>query len=155
MIAHLFVERHEHVEQTRLALQRGHECVGLGLHFLGVLSVELDQHQRLGFADDEIEIVAIFQTVLGQAQDQPVEQLGGRRLAGQNRADRRHGVGHRLEVQHDDAAHLWAVAASAPALGHRSQASLGANDQLREIEPRSGIHPRLAPRASSSNRGVG
>ena len=35
---------------------------GLGLDFVCRIATELDQHHRLGIADDEIEIVAIFET---------------------------------------------------------------------------------------------
>ena len=108
------------------------------------LAAELDQHQRLGLAHDEIEIVAILEALFGQPQDQSVEQFGGRGLARQDRADRGHGVGHRIEVQHQDAAHRGQRQQVHQRLGDRGQAAFGADDQLGQVEVGAGIHARFA-----------
>ena len=128
------------MKQPCCALELFDQLVGLGLHFGRFFAVELHQHQRLGFADDEIEIVTILEALGRQPQHEPVEQLGGRRLAGKDRAHRRHGRLHRVEVQHDDGAYLGQGKQVHERFGEGAQCAFGAGDQLRQVELGAGIH---------------
>ena len=79
VVAHRFLERRQNMEQTRLDLASLRRDVPSALASTSSrgFAAEFDQHQRLGLAHHEIEIVAILQAPFRQSHDQPVEQLGG------------------------------------------------------------------------------
>ena len=53
---------------------------GAAADFFVRFAAEFDQHQRFGPADDEVQIVPIFEALFGQPHDLPVEQFDRRRL---------------------------------------------------------------------------
>ncbi len=144
MVAELLVQGRQDVKQPPLAASRATRASTLAAHLVGILAGEFDEHQRLGLADDEVEIVAILEAFGRQPQDQAVEQLGRRRLALEDRADRGHGMGHRVEVQHHDAPHLGQGQQVNQRFGDDAQTALGADEQLGQVELGAGKHPRFA-----------
>ena len=144
MVAEVLFQRGQDVKQPRLALEPLDQRVDFGPHFAGIVAGEFDEHQRLGLADDEVEIVAIFEAFFGQPQDQAIEQLGGRRMAVENRADRGHGMGHRIEMQHDHAPHVGQRQQVHQRLGNDAQSTFGADQQLGQVEVGAGKHARFA-----------
>ena len=151
-------DRFEHVIQARLAAQPVGQFRGLAMQLLIGRADQFHEHERLGPADDEIQIIAIFQAVFREANDPAVEQLDRRRRpagSGEHRFVAADGRSQRIEVEHDHAAARRQRQQMKRRFGDAGQRSFRADDELRQVEIRAGKSLRFHAPQFGDARGHG